>query len=409
MNEADRGILIPKKRISSLQTIYLTLCTRCGVCREICPTYQDSKKFGLIPAEKLRFTKDRILQKSLLRRIFGPKPVQPKVLAQKANDIYGCTLCGACTQVCPHHIDIQSFWSTLRQIVNESGYTPESVGVISKNLKIENDPYGAGADLREFWIDSADLDNDPFKDEANVVYFAGCTSTIKTQNEMIPISIAKILDWVGEDWTILGENEICCGAPALMCGEQKTTVELIQANIKMIGEKRATILVTGCAGCYRMFKYEYPQFINKNLSFKVFHAVELFSQYIEEGKIKLESSDLKITYHDPCELARLGGVVKEPREILKKITRNFIELPKSNTNSGCCGGGGLLQAFDPEMVLNIASQRVRQAEEIGADILTSACPACEMALKNAVQHLKGKIEVIDIIELLARHLGILDR
>ena len=139
-----------------------------------------------------------------------------------------------------------------------------------------------------------------------------------------------------------------------------------------------------------------------------FFVVELFSQYIKKEKIKLELSDLKVTYHDPCELGRLGGIVKEPRAILKATTQNFVELPKSETDSGCCGGGGLLQAFNSEMVLNIASQRIKKTEEIGADILTSACPACEMALKDAVQRLHSKVEVMDIVELLARQLGVLE-
>ncbi|MFX1513296.1 MAG: (Fe-S)-binding protein [Promethearchaeota archaeon] len=407
MNEDEKEILVSNKHISLLQTIELTSCTRCGVCGDVCPTYQQSKNIGLIPAVKLTFMKDKILQKSLLRRIFGRKPLHSKDLTQKANDLYGCTLCGACTAFCPLLIDVRSLWPTFRMIVNESNFTPESVRILGENVKKKENPYGVGEDLREFWIDSAELDYDPVKEKTNLIYFIGCTSAFKNQNEMIPISIAKILEHTGEDWAVLGNEEVCCGAPSLMSGDEITASKLALRNLEMIEDREATTLVTGCAGCYRMFKWEYPQLLGKKINLKVLHAVELLSQYILEGKIQVELSDLKITYHDPCELGRLGGILDEPRFILNTITRNFVELPENKVQSKCCGGGGLLQVFDPEMAIKISSLRIKQAEQIEVNILTSACPACEMALKEAAQRSGSTLKVLDIAELVAKQLALI--
>ncbi|MFX1511355.1 MAG: (Fe-S)-binding protein [Promethearchaeota archaeon] len=411
MAEDKDEVLVLVDNLTRLQKAYADTCSHCALCADACPVYLESgKKFQLIPGEKLSYLHELIdAQKSLLRRLLGPKLIDAKELEEKGKDLYYCTLCGRCTTFCAFGMDLRSIWPAFRKIIYDAGFTPKAIKSHEERLTDKKDPYGIGSDIRQSWITSLGLDDIPINKEANVVYFVGCNSCVpnpESQNEKIPYGISRILNLVDEDWTILGEEEYCCGSPAAMINVEDTAKELAQHNVEKIYSLGAKTLVTGCACCYRAFKWEYPLLLNEVPRFKVLHIVELISQYLKEGKLKFNQSDLRLTYHDPCELARLGGIIDEPRDILRAITTNFVELPDNKLETICCGGGGLLNIFDPDMANRIASNRIKQAESLDADILVSACPVCKTTLKRAAESLGSKLEVVDIVELTVKQLGL---
>jgi glycolate oxidase len=132
--------------------------------------------------------------------------------------------------------------------------------------------------------------------------------------------------------------------------------------------------------------------------------MELINQYMAEGKLKLKQSDLRVTYHDPCDIARLGGVLEEPRAIIRELTENFVELPENKLNSHCCGGGGLLNISNPEIAAKIGTRRIKQAKPLNVDYLVSACPSCKETLQAAAANVGEKLKVLDIIELIVQQL-----
>ena len=156
-----------------------------------------------------------------------------------------------------------------------------------------------------------------------------------------------------------------------------------------------------------MFKFEYPVILGRKPDFEVLHAVQYLNEQLSSGKLKVEKGNEKIIYHDPCELGRLSGVIREPREALSHLTSDMIEFDEHGVDSKCCGGGGLLQAVDNEMRLNIVKEKLDEAVEKGATILVSACPACKLAFVDGVREFKHDIEVLDIHELVAKRLGVL--
>ncbi|MHA2297777.1 MAG: (Fe-S)-binding protein [Candidatus Hodarchaeales archaeon] len=399
-------VSVPVDKLTRLQKTFIDTCSHCAVCADACPTYIESnERHQLIPGEKLGYLHELLsAQKSLSRRLFGPKLIDVEELTQRTEDLYTCTLCGRCTTFCSFGMDLRSLWPTFREIIYDVGFVPESIKSIAEKVKDKKDPLGLGFNERESWINSGDSIDVPINKEAKVVYLVGCYSTFKNENKNIAVSFAKILNHIGEDWTIMGKDEICCGSPAMKCGDTKTAKELMQANVDKIESLGAKTLVTGCAECYRMFRWEYPRLIKKLPRFKVLHAVELINQYVSEGKLKLKQSDRRITYHDPCDIARLGGVLEEPRTILRRITENFVDMPESKLNSVCCGGGGLLNFYDPDMASKIGSKRIKQVEPLNVDLLVSACPSCKETLHEAAEKAGGKLEILDIIELIAQQL-----
>jgi Fe-S oxidoreductase len=269
-------------------------------------------------------------------------------------------------------------------------------------------PYGLEPDTRLDWSFFTDLDDAHELDEAEVAYFVGCTTAYKGANHEVAFSICSILEKIGENWTLLGEDEWCCGAPNLMAGKEEETREYAKYNVELLESKKVKRVITGCSGCFRMLRFEYPILIGRNPNFEVIHAVQYLHEQLVKGNIKVEKGNEKVIYHDPCELGRLGGILKEPREALRYISSEILEFDEHGYDSKCCGGGGLLQAVDNEMRLNIVKEKLDEAVEKGAKMLVSACPACKLAFVDGVREFKHDIEVYDIHELVAKKLGVLE-
>ena len=398
---------IPVNKLTRLQLLELDTCSRCAHCADHCPTYveKEGRQPGLVPGKKARALSKLVeKQKGIWSLIRRPKPLKDEEIERIASDLYTCTLCGRCQEVCPFSIQTEDLWRTFRSILCDADRHPQPLKMMDGGIQEKRNPYSANADLRTMWSEFADIEV-PVKEKADVVYFVGCTSSLKAQVEGIPHSISLILNYAKEDWTLLGEKERCCGSPSLMVCNLEAARELAKYNAELIESTGARRVVTGCPGCYRALK-KYPQLLDRAPGFEVLHTAELLHRYRLEGRLPItQKSKERIAYHDPCELGRLSGVMEEPRGILKAITDDLIELPENRLDGRCCGGGGLLQATDGELRLKIAQHRIKQAEEAGVEILVSACPACKMALQDGIRSTNSEMKMVDLTELVAQKLG----
>ena len=178
---------------------------------------------------------------------------------------------------------------------------------------------------------------------------------------------------------------------------------LMDTNIRAIEATGAKKIVFSCPGCYRMFWQEYSKVLGKRV--RMMHEIELIDELVKSGKIKFNGKlQERMTYHDPCELSRLSGVIDEPRNIIADIAKGFVELPNNKFNVACCGGGGLYKSVDTDSSIGIAGERIAQAEQVGATILATACPSCIMTLGQAARSRKSKVKVIDFAEAVAQQI-----
>jgi Fe-S oxidoreductase len=373
-------------------------CAQCGYCQEACPIYEEIPWESASPRGKLYWIKG-ILTEGFLR---------PNIEIDEnfVKRLFQCTLCGRCHEICQTSLDTMGLWNSARAEVHLSGMRPENLNSIAENLEETKNPYGLDPDMRLDWADYTDLEDVPLKDEAEIAYFVGCTTAFKGANHNTGYSTAQLLNHLEEDWTLLGEDEWCCGSPLIMAGDEDAAKEFAEHNIAEIERRDIKTLLTGCPSCFRMWKFEIPELLGRELSFKVKHCLEHIHQRIEEGRITPTPARERITYHDPCELSRLGGVLDEPREILRAFSTDFVEMPEHGMDVRCCGGGGLLQATDNELRLSIAKYRLEQANSVGAEVLASACPACNLTFLDAVRATGNDIEVLDVTEYIARQLGL---
>ena len=165
-------------------------------------------------------------------------------------------------------------------------------------------------------------------------------------------------------------------------------------------------MVTPCAGCYRTFKNIYAEI--EDWGIEVYHSVHYLQKLINEGKITL-NKDLgkKVTYHDPCDLGRTFKIFEEPRDVLKSIPGlEYTEMARNRLQARCCGAGGGVVANDPDMAVQMASERVRDALAVGAEIIVSGCAACKDNLRKGARAIpkdeRGKIKVMDITEIVTK-------
>lgn len=218
-----------------------------------------------------------------------------------------------------------------------------------------------------------------------MLYFRGCTAREKETS--IAEATEKLLELANVDYHIL-EDEKCCGSVLLRTGFKKEAEEQIKRNMEVFGDE--TIL-TSCAGCYKTLLQDYE-------GLDVIHISELLSDLIDSGKLKLNKTDLKVTYHDSCHLGRHCRVFDEPRDVIKSVA-NLVEMENIKENGLCCGAGGGVKSAFPQMAEQMAETRIGEAKKTDCDMLVTACPFCKLNLKN------DSLEVLDLTEFLVKYGG----
>ncbi|WP_424355708.1 (Fe-S)-binding protein [Methanobacterium sp. MBAC-LM] len=221
-----------------------------------------------------------------------------------------------------------------------------------------------------------------------MIYFRGCVAREKLNN--IVDATEKILKQAGIDYKIL-ENETCCGSFLLRTGFAQDAEEVMKNTLKEIGEEK---IITSCAGCYKTFKKDYKEILGVELD--VIHTSQLFNDLIKKGKIEPLFLDKTVTYHDPCHLGRHLEEYDAPREILDNIS-NLVEMDRNKEKSRCCGAGGGVRAAFPEITENIAKMRIKDAEDVEAEILVTSCPFCILNLKSVSKDDKKVLDLSEII------------
>jgi len=211
-----------------------------------------------------------------------------------------------------------------------------------------------------------------------------------------------VLKSFGINFGYLAEEEPCCGAPLYFAGLQKEFAKNAREayeTLKSRGLKRIIGIVPSCTYALRDL---FPLFID-GYDIEVKHFSEVIAENISSKKLKFPE-EVKVTYHDPCQLARFLGLIEEPRQILRAI--EGIELVEAEWTNGewstCCGGGGGFEAVFPELSQVLATNRAREMTATGARIIVTQCPGCIMQLKEGLKELKnGDVKVLDLAQVLA--------
>ena len=395
------------KHLSKLKDAALS-CVHCGQCRVanwpeknfyyVCPVY----KTEMTPNFEPFFARGKnIILKGLL---WGDLE-----LSQELSEIiFQCSVCGACEEFChnafnesidfANHrwMDSVNVFEALRADLVEAGYALEVHVPMNKALVELLNPYQRDNKQKEEWAKKLDFKiKDAGKEEVEILYFVGCTAALTPQIQRVAIATAKIFNLLGVDFGVLGENEVCCGSVALRTGDKKAFQKVAEENVKLFQDRGITKIVTSCAGCYRTLKKDYVDLLE---GIEILHTVEFLEELMDKKDISLKKLKYRSTYHDPCHLGRHMGVYEAPRDILGKISE-ISEMQTNREAAMCCGAGGGLRKGFPKLSLEMSKNRIKEAENLGVELLVSTCPFCFRNLSDAIEELNSDLKMVDLVEL----------
>jgi heterodisulfide reductase subunit D len=393
---------MPQKDYNMREILQLEACTNCCLCAEVCPAVtaaKDGRLSGVYRLAELR----RLMRSrtGILRRFFGRKAPSAEQLKQFSETVYRCTLCGRCQQTCPSGIMLRDLWLSLRSDLVHSEAYPAKVNMIRQNVADSHNVFDEDNQERGDWVE--DLRDPPehgyVKDRAEVVYFTGCVAAYFPMAQQIPRALAAVFDAAGVDFTLLAEEEWCCGFPLLGAGLRDHLKDLIAHNIDAVRAKGARHVVFACPSCYQMWREHYPH------DFEIYHVTQYIHRLISSGQLALKALDQTVTYHDPCDLGRGSREYEAPRRIIAAIPGvELVEMAHHREDCLCCGGGGNLEMIDSQLSGEIAKAKIDEVLATGAPTVVTACQQCVRTMNTHVRRNKLPLEVLDIVQLVQKAL-----
>ncbi len=240
--------------------------------------------------------------------------------------------------------------------------------------------------------------------QPEVLFWVGCAGSFDDRAKKITKAFVKLLNNAGVSFAVLGTEESCSGDPAKRAGNEFLFQMQAMTNIEVMNGYGIKKVVTACPHCFNTLKNEYP---GLGGTYEVVHHTQFLKELVDEGKISLEGGTYKgkrITYHDPCYLGRANNVYEAPRELIKKLDAELIEMKNCKSRGLCCGAGGaqmFKEAEKGDKEVNI--ERTEQALETKPEIIAAACPFCNTMVTDGVKNKEkeASVAVMDIAELLA--------
>ncbi len=361
-------------------------CIKCGLCLATCPVCKELFLEKYTPRGKIQLAK---------RYASGDLEI-----SEHFRDIFAkCLLCGACSVTCPSGVELTEVLVGMREeIVSKSGLHPKVEPVVKSLLENHNISDEDNSERGDWRDDMTDLPDHMYeKDRADIVYFVGCVASFFPMVQRIPQDLVRILESAGVNFSILGGEEWCCGFPLIGAGDTKKLRGMMDHNLDKVKELGAKAVVFSCPSCYRTWKEYY------DTDLELFHDTQFIKRLIEDKTIRLGEVNETVTYHDPCDLGRNGGVFDAPREILKSIPGlTLVEMENNHAKSVCCGGGGNLEMADAGLSGTVARKKIEEIQRTGAKTVVTSCQQCVRTIKGEVRREKVDLDVLDITELVSK-------
>ncbi len=407
-------------------------CIHCGGCRWVDHIYTSGVRFGVKCPSIARFEFDEYAaygrEEIGLALLKGELDYSPRFI----DAVFQCQLCGACDSGCKRNLDLEPLLvlETLRARCVADGQGPLAAHKkIAGNIARTHNRYGSPHKNHKAWL----TDDIKPAAKADVCYFVGCASSYTATS--LAQATARILQASGTDFALLPDEE-CCGHPLYITGQIDAFATQMQRNLDAMKKSGASTVIVNCAEGYKTWKVDYPKVLGKStadMDFRVLHIVEYVDQQLKNGKLKFKAPlEMKLTYHDSCNLGRLSepwiywegtrgkygclepskeyrrgtyGIYQPPRDILAAIPGvELVEMYRHHENAWCCGAGGGVRDANKEFALWAANDRLEEAKDVGAEAIVSACPYCLENFKEAIKNGQEKLKAFDIVELIARAL-----
>ncbi len=343
-------------------------CSRCGFCQVSCPVYGATLRPALNPRGKMLILKDLMEGRLSLSQ-------------NLIETLYQCTGCGSCAQNCPAGVNVAEILKEARKDMVQEGFLHPAFQGLLQALDNQKNIYGEERRI-PFKVEK--------KNQPGVVYFIGCVGSFRefesTQQTL------TLLDRLEVNYTLI--DEVCCSGVLDEAGLEIRD-NLTDHNINAILATRAKTVLTECPFCFRTFTGQ-PQYeVFKAKKIEVLHLTRFLKDF-DFGV----TTDKRVTNHDPCDLGRHSGIYEDPRQVIRKLAPNFIEMAHNREEALCCGAGGGMRGAYPGTSIAMAGLRLQEAVDIEADFLLTNCNSCLHNLKNAKKRYsplrRHKVEIYNL-------------
>ena len=342
-------------------------CSECGFCQGFCPV------FGAMLRPSYSARGKMLVLKEVMD---GTIELNNELI----ETLFQCTSCNSCVENCPAGVDVPEIIRQVRKdMVHIDSCHPAFKGM-NEVLKGHTNIYAEE--------EPEDFERERNK-KAEYIYFIGCVGSYR--EDEATMSTLELLDRLKVDYTLI--DEVCCSGVLEDVGYQ-INEDLVRKNIDLILATGAKMVITGCPYCSRTFNNK-PQYARlKDKGIKIIHI----TQFLKDLDFDVKTNKL-VTFHDPCDLGRHCGIYEEPREIIRKIAPNFVELRHNRAEALCCGAGGGVRGAYPKNSIAMARRRLQDVEEVGAEVVLTECNSCVHNLSNAKLR-KQKFRIYNITQFI---------
>jgi Fe-S oxidoreductase len=391
-------------------------CTICGRCTSVCPAHATGKPLD---------PREIVLKTGEVMDATGSPVVSPPVGTDReitvsadslferitAEELWSCTTCKACDEICPVNIEILDKILDMRRYLSlmESNF-PASLGNVYRSMENSANVYGMNQGERGDWAEQLEgveiVEAGSGSLGHEYLYWVGCAGSFDDRNKKTSRAVAKLLQRAEIDFAILGPSELCTGDSARRSGNEYIFQMLAMQNIEALDSLGVKKIITQCPHCFNTLKNEYPQLGG---NYEVVHHSEFLMQLIAEGKLSMAGASLseRVTYHDSCYLGRHNDVYLAPRKVIGSLAGiDLVEMPRNGTRGMCCGAGGARMWMEETIGKKVNTERSQEALATGAERIAVACPFCYVMMDDGVKG-EGKdeeVKVSDIAEILVEAL-----
>lgn len=399
---------------SMTAAVHMEACVRCGICADACHFYVATKDPKYTPIYKLRPFEQAYHRHAgpfaPLFRLFGIAPsVSARELEEWQSLIYdGCSMCGRCTLACPMGIDIAELIKEARHGMFMAGLIPDRLQLMDRTTRSWGSPATPAEDFADIVKEAGEQYGVPVcVDEPKADYVVTCAPAELSEHTKALTDVAKILNKMNVSWTYSTE-----GFEASNIGyingdlelQEKLTRKLIDNAIKLGAH---TLILPECGHAYGAARWEAARWYKDKLPLRIIHMTEFLAEAVDSGKIRVKKVPNSVSFHDPCQLVRRGGVTEAPRAVLKALGVEIKELADHGVVGICCGGGGGVVSNTRADALRYKAFEIkrRQVDDAGADRFVTGCGQCRITLNLGAKRFKWDKQAESLLELVADNLA----
>jgi Fe-S oxidoreductase len=377
-------------------------CTMCGRCTSVCPANATGKP--LDPREIVLKTGE-VMARTGDPAVSPPIGVDAEIEVPSnwvfdritTEELWSCTSCKACDEICPVNIEILDKILDMRRYLTlmESNF-PTELGNAFRAMENSSNPWAISQTTRTDWAKDLGVDviepdemrakvaeGEPFSHE--YLYWVGCAGSFDDKNQKVSQAMAKLMRRADIDFAILGPAELCTGDPARRSGNEYIFQMLAKQNVETLNGIGVKKIVTQCPHCFNTLMNEYPQLGGH---YEVVHHSQFLEWLIDQGKLDVSEASLdeRIVYHDSCYLGRHNDVYMSPRNVIGSLKGiQIIEAGRNGTKGMCCGAGGARMWMEETIGTKVNDERSQELIETGASRIATACPFCYVMMDDGVK------------------------